>query len=341
MTAIGMLTYLPLLNSPSPPKTDLIESRNNSFPYDNNFQQGPQTVFTGYYKFLLPNDPRPHGLMTSATVQSMPWTSGFRIDHSAKTVQLLPAASNHEDLASSCNNALSNLITKAIETDTFSIIHGKHSELYPILGARGLTISVERFARSLFGITARGAHLTVYTRSSTGIVKIWVPRRSPSLFTYPNCLDTTVAGGVTTGEDPFSCVVREAAEEASLPEDLVRTHARSCGVLSYMGLHDARGGGREKGLVTPDLIYVFDLLVPEDVLLKPQDDEVQEFYLWDVETVKQGLANGEFKTNSAVVMVDFLIRHGFVTPVDESDYVQIVARMHRRLPFPVTGDQVL
>ena len=174
-------------------------------------------------------------------------------------------------------------------------------------------------------------------------MRIWVPRRSPSLFTYPNRLDTTVAGGVTTGEDPFTCVIREAAEEASLAEDLVRTHARSCGVLSYMGLHNSRGsdGGKEKGLVTPDLIYVFDLEVPEDVVLKPQDDEVQEFYRWDVETVKQGLANGEFKTNSAVVMIDFLMRHGFVTAVEEADYVQIVMRMHRRLPFPVTGDQVL
>ena len=267
----------------------------------------------------------------------MPWTADFSIDHSTKSVQLL-SASIHEDLASTCNSALSNLITKAIQNDVFSIIHGKHSELYPIVGAKG-SISVERFARSLFGITARGAHLTVYTRTTEGI-KVWVPRRSPTLFTYPNCLDTTVAGGVTTGEDPFNCVIREAAEEASLPEDLVRAHARSCGVLSYMGLNDARGGG-EKGLVTPDLIYVFDLEVGEDVMLEPQDDEVQEFYLWDVETVQQELAKGEFKTNSAVVMIDFLIRHGFVTPASERDYVEINMRMHRRLPFPMSSDQVL
>lgn len=267
----------------------------------------------------------------------MPWTSDFCIDHSTKTVQLL-SSSIREDLASSCNRALSNLITNAIESNVFSIIHGQHSELYPIVGAKGL-ISVERFARSLFGITARGAHLTVYTRTSN-VIRVWVPRRSSTLFTYPNCLDTTVAGGVTTGEDPLSCVIREAAEEASLPEDLVRAHARSCGVLSYIGLNDARGSG-EKGLVTPDLIYVFDLEVDEDVMLKPRDDEVKEFYLWDVVKVKQELAKGEFKTNSAVVMIDFLIRHGFITPANEKDYVEITTRMHRRLPFPMTPDQVL
>ncbi|CAF9909099.1 MAG: hypothetical protein HETSPECPRED_008830 [Heterodermia speciosa] len=312
----------------------------DSFPYDTFPSQ--QSAFTGYYTFLLPNDARPHGLLTSATVQSMPWTSDFRIDHSTKTVHLLPASHNPADLASSCTSALSNLITKAIQTNTFPILHGKHSEPYPILGAPKGPISIERFARSLFGLTARGAHLTVYTRTVHGL-SIWVPRRSPTLFTYPHCLDTTVAGGVTTGEDPFTCIVREAAEEASLPEELVRTHARSCGVLSYMGLRDeARGGGGgEQGLVTPDLIYVFDLEVGEEVRLEPGDDEVEAFYLWDVETVRRGLAEGGFKTNSAVVMVDFLMRHGVVRPETEGDYVEIAMRMHRRLPFPVSARQVL
>ena len=262
----------------------------------------------------------------------MPWTSEFSIDHSARTVQLL-LESTQGDVSSACTAALSNLVAIAIERDVFSIIHGKHSELYPIVGA-AVPISVERFARSLFGITARGAHLTVYTHTNQGI-KIWVPRRASTLFTYPDCLDTTVAGGVTSGEDPFNCVIREAAEEASLPESLVRDGACSCGVLSYLGLKNAIGG-EESGLVSPDLIYVYDLHVAEDIMLKPQDDEVKEFYLWGVEKVKQELAKGEFKTNSALVMIDFLMRHGFITPANEKDYVEIRMRMHRRLPFPIT-----
>lgn len=110
-----------------------------------------------------------------------------------------------------------------------------------------------------------------------------------------------------------------------------------------MGLRDeARGGGGgEQGLVTPDLIYVFDLEVGEEVRLEPGDDEVEAFYLWDVETVRRGLAEGGFKTNSAVVMVDFLMRHGVVRPETEGDYVEIAMRMHRRLPFPVSARQVL
>ena len=264
----------------------------------------------------------------------MPWTSDFTIDHSTRTVQLLPRRTDI-DLSLACNLALSEIITTVIEKGVFPI--KLHSEPYSIVGAR-IPVSIERFSRSLFGITARGAHLTVYTRTSQGI-EIWVPRRSSTLFTYPNCLDTTVAGGVTAGEDPFDCVVREGAEEASLSEDSVRNHARSCGVLSYIGMGNVKDGGIN-GHVTPDLIYVFDLEVGQDVTLKPEDGEVKEYYRWGIEKVKQELAKGEFKTNSALVMIDFLIRHGFITSANEKDYAEIAARMHRRLPFSTTPGQL-
>ena len=268
--------------------------------------------------------------MLPSVVASMPWTREFEVDHERRTVELLVHASD-DTYASRCTAAFSNLITILLRENTFSILHGQHSEPYPIIGAK-YPVAIERFARSLFGIIARGAHLTVFTRTSAGM-KIWVPRRSPNLFTYPNCLDTTVAGGVTAGEGPFECIIREAAEEASLSEEVVRENAYSCGVLSYVGMSDTRGGG-ERGLVSPDLIYAYDLEVGQDVVLTPGDDEVSNFYLWDVEQVKGALARAEFKTNSALVMIDFLMRHGSITPEDEKDYAEISARMHRRLPFP-------
>lgn len=261
----------------------------------------------------------------------MPWTSDFRIDHESKVVQLLPQRTDM-DLATACNKTLSEIIENVIQKEVFG--PKAHSELYPIVGAT-IPVSIERFSRSLFGIIARGAHLTVYTQTSQGI-EIWVPRRASTLFTYPNCLDTTVAGGVIAGEDPLTCVIREGVEEASLSDDLVRDNARSCGVLSYMGMNRTAGGGNNT-LITPDLIYVFDLEVRQDLMLKPGDDEVKEFYRWGVEKIKQALAQGEFKTNSALVMIDFLIRHGLITPANEKDYAEISSRMHRQLPFPVSS----
>jgi 8-oxo-dGTP pyrophosphatase MutT (NUDIX family) len=271
--------------------------------------------------------------MLASTVNKMPWTSDFVVDHEAKTVRLSPPPQESRDLATSCTTAFSKLVQRIIDEDTFRVIHRTHSEPYPIMGAN-FPVSMERYASTLFGIISRGAHLTVYSKTASGM-KIWVPRRSPNLFTYPNCLDTTVAGGVAFGEGPFECVVREADEEASLPEDLIRKQVIHCGCISYIGLND-RGGGGETGLIAPDIMYVYDLEIPEEVVCKQNDDEVKEFYLMTVDTVKEALARVEFKTNSALVMIDFFIRHGIITAENEKDYQEIIARLHRRLPLPTT-----
>ncbi len=206
--------------------------------------------------------------------------------------------------------------------------------MFPILGAK-YPVRLERFAADLFGITARGAHLTVYTMTKDGM-RIWVPRRSPSLFTYPGKLDTTVAGGVSAGETPMQNIIREAQEEASLPAELIQKGIRTTGLLTYISYELEKPGGNES-CVVPDMIYVFDLEVALDVIPVPEDGEVKEFYLMSLQEIKEALATGEFKTNSAVVMLDFFIRHGIITPDNEKNYAEIVMRMHRRLPFPTSA----
>lgn len=155
------------------------------------------------------------------------------------------------------------------------------------------------------------------------------------MFTYPNKLDTTVAGGVPAHQTPWENVLSEADEEASLPRELIERSARSAGALTYMGVSGEANGGEEQ-LICSDIVYVFDMEVEADVKPVPKDGEVKEFYLMSVEEVREALRRGEFKTNSAVVMIDFFIRHGTITPENEPDYVEIVTRMHRRLPFPTT-----
>lgn len=265
----------------------------------------------------------------------MPWTDDFRIDHNTRSVYLDPK--DKTDLSHSCTVALSKLIQICIDAeDGFRVISKRHSEPYGIIGAN-FPVSIERYASTLFGIISTGAHLTAYTKTSQGM-KIWVPRRSPNLFTYPNCLDTTVAGGISL-EDPFECIVREADEEASLPEEFVRKNAVACGCLSYVGLNDARGGG-EMGLIAPDIIYLYDLELPSEMICRQNDGEVKEFTLMTIDQVKKGLAAGEFKTNSAVVMIDFFLRHGVITVENEPHYAEILARIHRRLPLPTTPSDI-
>lgn len=46
-----------------------------------------------------------------------------------------------------------------------------------------------------------------------------------------------------------------------------------------------KSAGGEQGLLQPEVQYVYDLSVPEDVVLKPNDDEVEGFSLMPLHEV--------------------------------------------------------
>lgn len=138
---------------------------------------------------------------------------------------------------------------------------------------------------------------------------------------------------VATGEEPFECLVREADEEASLPEELVRKNAKACGTITYIYIRESRAGG-ESGMIQPECQHVYDLELLSGVIPKPNDSEVEQFYLWTVEEVQEALGKGEFKPNCALLVLDFFIRHGILTEENEKDYEEIKRRLHRELEFP-------
>lgn len=215
----------------------------------------------------------------------------------------------------------------------FKVLRGWRDELYPVYGpGKGLLFNIERAASPLLGVTTYGVHMTVYVRTEEGL-RIWVPRRNKKKLTYGGMLDNTVAGGIASGEAPIESLVREAWEEASLPTTLVKTKAKSCGTVTYFYVREERAGG-ETGLLQPECQYIYDLEVGEEVRPKPNDDEVEDFRLWTVKEIQDALAMNEFKPNCALVMLDFFIRHGILTPETEPDYIEIVSRIHRKLDFP-------
>lgn len=219
---------------------------------------------------------------------------------------------------------------------TFQVLSGWRDELFPVYGPENeLLYNIERSASALLGVVTYGVHMTAYIRcadASHGI-KIWVPRRAATKQTYAGMLDNTVAGGTASGEDPFECLVRECEEEASLPEEIVRQRVVAHGSISYIYIRDSRAGG-ERGLIQPEVEHVYDLELPQDWVVKPNDFEVQEFYLWTVEEVQDHLARGDFKPNCGAVMLDFFIRLGILTTENESDFEEIKRRLHRDLEFP-------
>lgn len=290
-----------------------------SLPYDFDFD----TV----YRLLLPNDTRTHGYLTPSTVAKLPWTNNFSTNHTDRTVRIEGDATSQ-----SVNAALQSVIDRAIQSSKDFPSLNCHSEMFQIIGAT-YPVQLERFAAPLFGIACRGAHMTAFVNGADGKMRIWVARRAKNLFTYPGMLDTTVAGGVKASDTPLECIVAEADEEASLPAVSVRDHVVATGVVTYVSQ------SRKTGNICPQALWVYDLELPETVTPVPKDEEVEAFYLWDVEQVTEAMMKGEFKPNCNLVMIDFFMRHGIVSQENEKDYLEIASRLRRRLPVPTTPNQ--
>lgn len=254
----------------------------------------------------------------------------LKVDAEKKTVRLFDRPSEPE-----CTEAARVLVDHWRAEEAFPVLAGWRDELVPCFGRRGqLLFSIERVAAGVFGLTYYGVHMTAYTRSSDSSfgMKIWVPKRASGKSTYPGMLDNTVAGGLTTDEIPFECVVRESEEEASLPEELCRRSIKLVGDVTYVYITDERSG--EAGLIYPERQWTYDLELPADVIPEPKDGEAEHFALRTVQEVQRDMAAGLFKPNCAVVLVDFFLRHGILTPDNEPRFDELKRRVRRRMPFP-------
>ena len=273
------------------------------------------------------------GYMLPWVVRKIRWPDYWEVDHATKTVQLLGGSLAERD------HRMAETLRLEYENGPFKILNGWRDELYPVYDShRAVVVNIERAGSSLFGIVIYGVHMTGFVRRGNTNreedLQIWVARRSQSKQTYPGMLDNTIGGGVSTGHSPFENLLREAVEEASIPIEYVHQHAKVCGTVTYFDIRDEQAGG-ETGLLQPECIYVYDLEMPADMKLSPGDHEAESFSLWGVEKVKRELAAGKFKTNCALVLLDFLIRRGLLNPEEEADYIEITTRLHRRLEFPV------
>jgi 8-oxo-dGTP pyrophosphatase MutT (NUDIX family) len=301
----------------------------DSFPYYSESPEAFKQAISNYYHLKFQGYEATLGYVPSSVVKRLPLLDLWKLDEVRKVLTWVAITDPSVDEPQS--RILAAYLQELRDQKFFSVLDGWRDELYPIYGpGRKLLLNMERSATPLFGIVTYGVHMTAYVRTEEGL-KIWTPRRAKTKQTYPGMMDNTVAGGITTGERPLECLIREAQEEASLPEDIVR-NAKSCGTLTYFHVRDARAGG-ETGLCQPECQYVYDLELPEDVIPKPGDNEAVDFQLLTVLEVQEAMAGGKFKPNCALLILDFFIRHGILTPENEPDYAQIVPRLHRKLEF--------
>uniref|UniRef100_K7E2L0 Nudix hydrolase domain-containing protein n=1 Tax=Monodelphis domestica TaxID=13616 RepID=K7E2L0_MONDO len=189
-------------------------------------------------------------------------------------------------------------------------------EVRPSFGAPAL-LRVERAAAPLLGILQFGAHLNAFVQRpaeggepASWETRMWLARRSPHKATYPGLLDNLAAGGISAGLGVEEALVKESWEEARLPPNLA-AQARPVGCLSYA--YEEREQAEPRAVVR-ECLFVFDLQVPQDFSPQVGDGEVQEFHLWPLDKVREAVSSGSFKPNCALVVLDFLLRHGLLHP---------------------------
>ncbi|KAL3535779.1 hypothetical protein ACH5RR_004240 [Cinchona calisaya] len=187
------------------------------------------------------------------------------------------------------------------------LIPGIRNELYPVISSFGAPVffSVERAAAPYFGTKAYGVHMNGYVEKD-GQKYLWLGKRSEAKPTYPGMLDHLVAGGLPHGISCQKNLVKECEEEAGIPSN-ISSKAISVGAISYMDIEGQR--------FKRDILFCYDLKLPEDFIPRNEDGEVESFKLVPVRHVANLIRNTEFfKANCNLVIIDFLFRHGYITP---------------------------
>ncbi|KAK0388735.1 hypothetical protein NLU13_4978 [Sarocladium strictum] len=308
------------------------------FPYEDHEPEAHQRIMSNIYTLLWEDDRGSYPIgyvLTRVHDQLLALDPAIRgpmtSDSEARTMTLFKEGGFDERTARAA--AVADHFRR---NDTFKILRKWRNELWPVYGRNGeLLFSMERCALGLLGAVRYGVHMSAYVRDDSvpfGI-KLWIARRSLTKETFPGMLDNTAAGGLMTGEDPFECIIREADEEASLPEDVVRNHAENPGTVTYIYITNEAQVG-EAGFIYPECQWIYDLELPLDVIPKPKDGEAEGFYLKTVDEVKEDLRQGRFKDNCALVALNFLERRGMLQEEGEKELEEMRRRMNRVMPFP-------
>lgn len=163
--------------------------------------------------------------------------------------------------------------------------------------------TLDRGALPAFGVMSQGVHVNGIVRRADGL-HLWVGIRSRDKAVAPGQLDNVVAGGIPAGLTAEETLVKEAAEEASLPPDLAAS-ARPAGRVSYVM---ANGEGLRR-----DVLHCYDLEMPEGVTPRPGDDEVERFELWPAARVLEAVRlTDSVKFNVNLVLIHLFLREGLL-----------------------------
>lgn len=231
-------------------------------------------------------------------------------------VELNPAFRDYSERT----EKLDKILRELRSNDIFTALQGWRDEYYEVKSSEYKSLlKMDRSATCLFGVRKYGVDINGYVRHPTHGICIWLQQRSNTKETWPGKWDNMVGGGLSVGYGIHETAVKEAAEEASIPSDLIKNLV-SAGCVSFFF-------ESERGLF-PNTEYVFDLELPIDFVPHNADGEVQAFELLPAKECIERVFTPDFKTTSCPVVIDFLIRHGYITPENELHFTQIVELLH-------------
>ncbi|GLD98777.1 hypothetical protein PINS_up007495 [Pythium insidiosum] len=168
---------------------------------------------------------------------------------------------------------------------------------------------------STFGLSQFATHLNGFVRdaSTSAVASVWIATRSSSKKHWPGRLDTVVGGGLPASTSALDNMVKESYEEAGFRAQWMRPRLVSAGSISYL-LDDANG-------LQNNTMFVYDVELPVDVTPRNVDHEVEAFALWPMADVMQALSEEpeRFKPDICLVLLDFAVRHGVLTPDNTRD----------------------
>ena len=225
--------------------------------------------------------------------------------------------------AAARSKAIAELTPALLDTGLFLKPRG---ELYAVRNqwSDRPVFNIDRAFTPAFGLRAYGVHVNGIVQRRDGL-HLWIGTRARTMKVEPGKLDNMVAGGQPAGLGLMDNLVKECGEEAHITPRLART-AKAASVLTYSFVCP-------EGLRV-DTLFCYDLTMPAAV--KPRSsEETSRYQLMPLAKVlKLVKTTARFKFNVNLVIIDFAIRQGILTPENTSDYERIVAGLHER-PCPV------
>ncbi|MDI2090407.1 NUDIX hydrolase [Commensalibacter oyaizuii] len=176
-------------------------------------------------------------------------------------------------------------------------------DIYPTPYAKPVG-QIDRSVLPLLGMIGTGVHLNGLVKKGNDVY-LWVGHRSPHKRLDPGKLDHIVAGGIPAGHTHQTALAKEAEEEANIPQDLI-AQAEYTSMVTYSMI-------RPEGL-RRDVLYCYDLWLPQDFKPTPNDGEVAGFELMKIEDAYQRVCTtNDFKFNINLVLIDLFLRLGIIS----------------------------